>query len=628
MNLAILDEKSRSAEENPIRLEMSKSFQVLIIEDDRHLAEALQRGLKAKEIDVYVAQTPEAAQTLCSHCDFSLIISDCMLPRMDGVTLVQKLFSHFSKAPDILLMTGVFKDKSFISEALKKTGADEILSKPFELNDFVNKVLSYKKKFDEKQKSIFKTQSLIDFFTKKQTSADSLVEFYTENPSLDGREIPFVLSLLLESQWVGALHLQFADTRTGVIYISKGQVSQVFLDDSTSLLGHLLMDLGFVEPEDLENALSSKDRSLIGQKLINQLSISPHALDLALSEQTVIRLSQLIAPEILQIRVSAGAQPPKNKVQIISEKRLDQLFHEWGESKYDRNFLEEFFEFCMDQPLSDGRTFRDFLTTEEPGNAIERLLKRELIPPAPKSVRLDESHLKEKYRRLDESLRAKNLFEVLGLSNRALSKEVEKAYFNIKSSMATNLNTTNDPELLEIKERINSKVEKAYSILMDDIKRGHYINQLKTEGMQKLFQKEPEYNLAVSLIHAGKFRDAHTTLQRLSNEKYNFPDLVTYLIIARARHQRVSLQEAELLKVSPENRQSGAYMLAKGFCHKGTKNYPMAIQYFRRALVYIPDSQLAQKEIASCMRRLQRQKDAQGGSLIQFFLGSSNKKVS
>lgn len=607
---------------------MSKNFQVLIIEDDRHLAEALQRGLKARDIDVYTAQTPEAAQTLCSHCDFSLVVADCMLPRMDGVSLVQKLAPHFSKQPDILLMTGVFKDKSFIADALKKTGADEILSKPFDLDEFVSKVLAYKEKCDQEHKSTSQSKTLIDFITQKQISSEPIVQFYSENPSLDGREIPFLLSLLLESQWVGALHLQFADSRTGVIYLSQGQISQVFLDDSTSLLGHLLMDLGFVEPEDLENALSSKDRSLIGQKLINQLSISPHALDLALSEQTVIRLSQLVAPEILQIRISPGAQPPKNKIQFISERRLEQLFNEWGESKYDITFLEEFFELCMDQPLPEGRTFRQFIATEEPGKAFEKLLKRELIPPPPKLIRLDEDHLKEKYRKLDESLRAKNLFEVLGLSNRALSKEVEKAYFSIKSSMATNLNAINDPELLEIKERINSKVEKAYSVLMDDIKRSHYLNQLKTESMQKLFQKEPEYDLAVSLVHAGKFKDAYNTLQRLSNEKYNFADLTTYLIIARARHQKVSLQEADLLKISPEHRQSGAYMLAKGFCHKGTKNYPMAIQYFRRALVYIPDSQLAQKEIASCMRRLQRQKDAQSGGLINFLLGTPNKKAS
>lgn len=614
---------------------MPKSFQVLLIEDDKTLGSALLKALKKAGIDTYLAHGPEAAQTLCNHCDFSVIVADCMLPRMDGVSLIQSLLPQLTTQPTILLMTGVFKDRGFLSEAKKKTGAKEILSKPFEVNDFTNTILSLKMKATTE--STDKEKSVIEHFCQSSPNLKEIIKSFTDNKSIDGREIPFLLSLLWDSHWTGALHVQTPHGSSGVIYVDDGKLIQVFLDDAKSLLGHLLMDLGFVEPDDLEAALTSEEKSPIGQKLIKRLSISPHALELALSEQTVLRLSQLITPELVQLRLSPGARAPAKKASNVSPKRIHQLFNEWGESKYDIQYLHDLLGPCMKEPVqtttpdtTEVSSLDEFISNRPVGAALEALLKREVLPTYPSDPTDDLENLRQKYRKLRQSLKAKNHFEVLGLSTKALSQEIEKAYLSLKNSMRSNLRNVSDPEVLELCNKIDHRIERAYSVLSDDVARQKYLSQLQVEQQQELMAKEPEYDLAISLLNSGKFKDAHQILKRLHDAKYNFPDLTAYLMIAQIKAEGRHIHESDLSKISPENRQSGAYLMAKALAFKAARNYPMAIQYFRRSLVYNRSSQLASKEIASCLRRLERQRSQNTflGSFMDGLLGGPKKKAS
>lgn len=615
---------------------MPKSFQVLIIEDDKTLATSIQKALKNEGIDTYVAQSPEAAQTLCSHCDFSLVVADCMLPRMDGVTLIQKLKPTFSHKPNILLMTGVFKDKGFNAEAIKKTGALEVIQKPFDLKDFVLKIKGFESRFETEQAPPAPT-SLSDFWSKPNPPLKDILKFYKDRPSASGLEVPFIFSLLTRNNWLGAMYIQLPTGHSGVVYFSGGEVVQVLLDDAKSLLGHLLMDLGFVEPEDLETALASEDKTLIGQKLISQLSLSPHGLDLALSEQSAIRLSQLVTSQMVHIRFAEGAQSPNQKTNKISQKRLEKLYFDWGSSKFESSFLIDFFDASLDLPLSTSSlqqtgthtTLKQMLDRRPMGEVISLLLTRQIVPALVESRTFNTENLKAKYSKLEQSLKTKNLFEVLGLSPKSLSREIEKAYLTLKGSMSTNRASVTDPELLEIFERISNRIERAYEVLSDDVKRPQYIHQMEIESQQELMNKEPEYDLAVALLNDEKYKDAYFILKKLHKDKFNFPDLHSYLAIAKSRSEKVPLTEADLVKVSPENRQSGAYMLAKALSHKSAKNYPMAIQYFKKALVYHPQSRIAHNEIASCHRRMERQAKSAHKPLFGFvgdLLGSQGQK--
>jgi len=620
---------------------MEKSFQVLIIEDDKSFGQGLQRALEKIGISSHVCHTPESAQTLCSHSDFSLIVADCMLPRINGVDLIQQLKPTLSEDTKVILMTGVFKDRSFLSEAKVKTGAVEVLSKPFEIKDFCDKVLSLKDEQIDRETPFH--SPLLPFFCQANVDSEAFNEILMDLDHLEGLELPFLFSTILAAKWTGALKLTLPTGTVGEVYFAQGRFDQVFLNDSKSLLGHLLMDLGFVEPEDLEDALASNKNIRIGEKLIGQLSISPHAVDLALVEQMLLRISQLIQRGEVELEVEPGKKPTKkSQLPPISEKRMAQLYLEIAQSKFDVETAKEILAPCLHLPIQeiknsndsalDPGTLGEFLRDQPLGEALEALFLRQILPSPPENESKESLEaIRKKYDSLCKSLKRKNHFEVLGLPSKAVSKDIERAYANIKKTMNSNLTLIEKAGAIESFEEIIRRLDQAYKHLSDDISRAQYKKYLEAEAQQRLQNKSHEFDLAVAVFDSGDYLDSYKSFQNLGSQKLNFPELKSYLIMAKSKIQKQKVLEGELNVIPPEHRQNAAYMMAKAMVYKGSSNYPMAIQYFKRALIYSPQAQFPRREIESCERRLARtsQKNNLIGGLVDgLFSGSSKKKAS
>jgi len=59
---------------------------------------------------------------------------------MNGLDLVQEVLEIMPRAPKIFLLTGIFKDRKFIQDALEKTRAEAFFTKPIDLQEVVAKV--------------------------------------------------------------------------------------------------------------------------------------------------------------------------------------------------------------------------------------------------------------------------------------------------------------------------------------------------------------------------------------------------------------------------------------------------------------------------------------------------------
>ena len=66
---------------------------------------------------------------------FDFLLTDWMMPEMDGVTLIQKVRSEFEVAPLILMITAVGDDDS--RQQILQAGANEFLIKPYESADLI-----------------------------------------------------------------------------------------------------------------------------------------------------------------------------------------------------------------------------------------------------------------------------------------------------------------------------------------------------------------------------------------------------------------------------------------------------------------------------------------------------------
>jgi len=106
---------------------------VLIVEDEKHLADGLRYNLKAEGYEVQSVGTAEEALALLldRRTDFDVLVLDVMLPGMDGFTLASRLRSQESFVP-ILMLTA----RGQAQDVLRgfEAGADDYLPKPFELS--------------------------------------------------------------------------------------------------------------------------------------------------------------------------------------------------------------------------------------------------------------------------------------------------------------------------------------------------------------------------------------------------------------------------------------------------------------------------------------------------------------
>ncbi|MDH6113955.1 DNA-binding response OmpR family regulator [Kitasatospora sp. MAP12-15] len=103
-------------------------MRVLVVEDERRLAAALQRGLQAEGISVDVAHDGPQGLWMAGEHDYDVILLDIMLPGINGYRVCARLRAAGSEA-GILMLTA--KDGEYDEAEALDTGADDFLSKPF-----------------------------------------------------------------------------------------------------------------------------------------------------------------------------------------------------------------------------------------------------------------------------------------------------------------------------------------------------------------------------------------------------------------------------------------------------------------------------------------------------------------
>ncbi len=112
-------------------------MRILVVEDDEFIAQALTMVLYEQNYAVEVASDGEAGWELAISFDYDLILLDVMLPKLDGISLCQRLRSHGYTMP-ILLITG--RDSSHDKAIGLDAGADDYLVKPFDREELVARV--------------------------------------------------------------------------------------------------------------------------------------------------------------------------------------------------------------------------------------------------------------------------------------------------------------------------------------------------------------------------------------------------------------------------------------------------------------------------------------------------------
>lgn len=126
---------------------------ILLVDDDVHILELLQRHLQTLNYHTYKAISVKEAITILQDKSIDLLITDLKMPGVDGLELVKYVSDHFPNIPK-LVVTGY----PSIDGALEvmKSGAMEYLTKPFTKEELKTAVT---KAFDGRPKQTAKLQS-------------------------------------------------------------------------------------------------------------------------------------------------------------------------------------------------------------------------------------------------------------------------------------------------------------------------------------------------------------------------------------------------------------------------------------------------------------------------------------
>lgn len=132
-------------------------YRILLVEDEENLQHALRLNLELEKYYVRTVGDGNSAVKIFRQEKFDLVILDIMLPDMDGLMVCENIRMHDSNVPVLFLSA-----KNTPSDRITglKKGADDYLTKPFDLEELLLRV----KKLIEKNEKIQKPDNKLSIF--------------------------------------------------------------------------------------------------------------------------------------------------------------------------------------------------------------------------------------------------------------------------------------------------------------------------------------------------------------------------------------------------------------------------------------------------------------------------------
>ncbi|PIS11641.1 MAG: hypothetical protein COT73_02875 [Bdellovibrio sp. CG10_big_fil_rev_8_21_14_0_10_47_8] len=199
-------------------------------------------------------------------------------------------------------------------------------------------------------------KALYLLFNKPKVSVREKRKVIEALEEIHGFDLPYLYSLMVETLATGHLNIVNGKGEVSGISFSQGKIVAVDITDQETQLGTLLLESGYIHPDDLKEGLNITSSKRLGEKLISNNLLSPHAFNIALANQMSIRLSRTIVDAALKVNfVTTDVELTHPH---IDSDALSIFLHDWIASKISVKWLKAHYMQWGDYSLAKSSTFQ------------------------------------------------------------------------------------------------------------------------------------------------------------------------------------------------------------------------------------------------------------------------------
>ena len=218
-------------------------MRILLVEDEKKVADIIVRGLKAERYAVDVCHDGQSGWEAANTYDYDLIILDLMLPGRTGTEILERVRRKNQQVP-VLILTA----RDGVDDKIKnfETGADDYLTKPFAFAELQVRIKALLRRGPVNRSSVLRVGDLeVDRLSQNVKRGGKKIELTAKEYSLleylathPGRV--FSRTMIIEHVW----NLSF-DTCTNVVDVYVNYLRRKVDDGFGKPLIHTVRGVGY-----------------------------------------------------------------------------------------------------------------------------------------------------------------------------------------------------------------------------------------------------------------------------------------------------------------------------------------------------------------------------------------------